>query len=67
MIPAGWSTPHYPSVIKQKVSEQVNWKKWFPSMALKITTPNTTELLPLGLCDEYHLSIRENLQIFKIL
>jgi hypothetical protein len=55
LVHGGWSTPivwkHCLSVFKRIVSEQMDWKRWFPSMAHKTTRPNTTGRFPLGLCE----------------
>jgi hypothetical protein len=41
MVPSGWSAPtlskNCPSAFKRTLSERVDWKKRFPSMAPKIT------------------------------
>jgi hypothetical protein len=64
MIPAGWSAPTFwkcPSVFKQMLSKQVDWKRWSSSMAPKIARPKTSEFFPLGFCENIfcHLKIAD--------
>jgi hypothetical protein len=46
MFPAGWNVQtfwkHSPSVFKRTLSEEMDWKRQFHSMAPKITRPNAT-------------------------
>jgi hypothetical protein len=52
--PTFWT--HSPSVLKLTFSEQVDWKRRFPSMTYKIIRPKIRGIFPLALREEYRLS-----------